>query len=67
MDPFEKWRNPSGTYNGAAMFAELTGITQEEILWSVERMKDLKKQGLPRAEWARIVRDETKLKPWLTP
>ncbi|NID14394.1 hypothetical protein [Luteibacter yeojuensis] len=66
-DAFAKWKNENGTYNGAAMFAELTGIPQEEIVWSANRMKELKAQGVPRDQWSRIVGEEAKLKPWASP
>ena len=64
-DPFEKWRNPSGTYNGAAMFAELTGIPQAELAWTAKRMGELRDAGIPRPEWTRIVKEEAVSKPWL--
>lgn len=64
MDAFAKWKNPSGTYNGAAMFAELTGIPQAEIEWMARRMKELRDSGVPKSEWKRIVKEEAASKPW---
>lgn len=66
MSGFEKWRNPGkDTYNGAAMFAELTGIPRAEIVWMAERMKELKAAGVPKEDWSGIVKAESAAKPWL--
>jgi hypothetical protein len=64
-DAFAKWKNPNGTYNGAAMFAELTGLDRREIEWMARRMKELKDSGVPKGGWTRIVKEESAAKPWL--
>lgn len=64
-DPFAKWKNQSGTYNGAAMFSELTGIPQDEIVWTAKRIGELRDAGVPKADWTRIVKQEAAGKPWL--
>jgi hypothetical protein len=66
MEAFAKWRNPDGTYNGAAMLAELSGVPQEEVAWMGRRIVELRDQGVPKSEWQRIVKEEAVTKPWLT-
>jgi hypothetical protein len=61
----EKHRNSDGTYNGAAVFAELTGLSEAEIKWIMARTKELIATGLPKEERLAIIKGEAKGKPWL--
>jgi len=60
----ERFRNPNGNYDGAAFFAELTGIPKEEILWMAKRTKELLASGVGRHEAVRRVKLEAAQKPW---
>jgi hypothetical protein len=66
-DPFAKYRNPDRpTYNGAAMLADATGLSQAEIVWTWERLKQLHQvEGRPMSEVKQIVAEESKSRPWL--
>lgn len=64
MQAFGKWKNPDGTYNGAAMFAELTGLPQAEIEWMGRRLPELMAKH-PKQEAKRILAEEAKRQPWL--
>lgn len=59
------YRNENGTYNGAAMMADLTGLSREEILWTWKRLKELKEQGLSADDMKATVAEEAKSKPWV--
>lgn len=61
---FDKYRNENGTVNGAAFFADVTGISQAEIMWTFNRLKELKAAGHSKEEMTRIVADECKSRPW---
>lgn len=63
---FEKYKNADGkTYNGAAMLAELSGLSIEEIVWSFDRMKQLRQEGKTKEESIKIIGEEGKSKPWI--
>jgi hypothetical protein len=64
MSAFEPWKNANGTYDGAQMFADLTSIPKEEILWMWARMKALKDAGLTADQVKVQVAIEGKTKPW---
>lgn len=64
---FEKYRNPNGTYNGVAMLHDLSGISQDEIYWTLNRLRELMRSGTPQSEAVRVVKEEAKEKPWLKP
>jgi hypothetical protein len=57
-------RNPDGTFNGVAIFAELTGLSPEEIKWTFDRMKQLRDGGVSAEEMVGIVAEEVKSRPW---
>lgn len=59
-----KYRNKDGTYNGAAALADFSGLTQEEILWTFTRSKELYSEGLTKEQVLRIIKEEGKTKPW---
>lgn len=64
-DPFARWRNPSGTYDGAGMLAEMSGLSKAEIMWTFERLKYLMQaEGKTKEEAKAIVKEETKTRPW---
>lgn len=57
-------RNADGTYNGVSLFAALTGLSQAEIRWTWDRMRDLVKSGCTGAQAKEIIKEEAKAKPW---
>lgn len=60
-------RNPDGTYNGVAIMAELSGLTQAEVAWTFGRLKQLMTiERRPREEAKAIVQSEARSKPWLS-
>ena len=59
-------RNPDGTFNGVSFFSQVTGLDQEEIKWTMERIRQLLHvEGKTKEEAKSIVREEQKLKPWV--
>lgn len=65
MKAFEQFKNPDGTYNGAAFFASITGLSQAELAWTAKRLAHLMKtEGKSRDEAKAIVAAEAKSKPW---
>lgn len=63
-DP-KKHQNPDGTYNGVTYMAEMSGLSEAEIQWTWNRMKELRAEGRSKDEVRRIVRDEARSRPWL--
>lgn len=61
---FEKHKNPDGTYNGATLLAEVTGLSAEEVTWTFNRLRQLKNEGKTVEEAKAIVREEEKNKSW---
>jgi hypothetical protein len=58
-------RNADGTYNGVKLFARLTGLSEAEIEWTADRLKQLIVAEKKTQEEAKaIVRGEAKLLPW---
>ena len=58
-----RWKNEDGTYNAAGMLAELSGVSQEEVVENWEAMKKriaflTRDCGMERAEAAAIAREE---------
>lgn len=51
-------RNSDGTYNGVKMMAQLSGLSEEEIKWTWDRLKELKAQGVPTDQAKKIVHQE---------
>lgn len=65
MKAFDQFKNPDGTYNGAAFFASITGISQAELQWTASRLISLMKaEGKTKDEAKAIVAAEAKSKPW---
>ena len=59
------FRNPNGTYDGAAMLSAASGISRDEIMWTFERLKHLMHvEGKSKDEAKAIVADEGRSKPW---
>lgn len=68
LTPFiEQFKNADGsTYNGAAMLASLTGLSQVEIDWTAKRLQDLiRDEHCSKAQALAIVKAERASKPWL--
>lgn len=57
-------RNEDGTYNGVTLFAELTGLSQNEIRWTFNRAQALKREGKTAAEIKAILKTEGEHRPW---
>lgn len=65
MSSADRWRNPSGTYNGVKMFSDLTGLSEAEIKWTWERTKTLiNKEGKSKKEARKIIKEESRSRPW---
>lgn len=67
--PFlEEFRNPDGkTYNGVAMLACLSGLSEAEVAWTAARVRRLMiDDGLSRGEALERVKAEAKSRPWET-
>jgi hypothetical protein len=61
----EKFKNANGTYDGAAMLAELSGIPYAEVKWTAARMKHLMTvEGKSKEDTKDIVTKERISKPW---
>ncbi len=66
MTVFEKYKNEWGSYDGAAMLSDISGLSKKEILWTCERLKQLMHgEGKTREEAKDIVKIEAQNKPWL--
>lgn len=61
---FDQFRNAGGTYDGAAMFAVLTGLSKAEVMWTFERMKALQAGGMSDEAAKAVVLEESKDRPW---
>ncbi len=64
--PFDRWKNPDGTYNAVAMLSELSGVPAPEVAWTGRRLGELMRAGKTREEAVAIVRAERPSAPWLT-
>ena len=59
------FKNPDGTYDGAAALAALSGLSKDEILWTWQRMKQLRLvEGKTSDEAKAIIAKEVKTTPW---
>src|SRR3546814_18368211 len=47
-------QNPDGTWNGAGVFAEITGLSQAEVQWTFDRLKHLMIVERRRSEERRV-------------
>lgn len=63
---FGKYKNPDGkTYNGVALLADISGLSQAEIRWTADRLKHLMHvEKRSKDEAKEIVRREAAGKPW---
>lgn len=61
---FDKYANGDGTFNGASMLADLSGISDAEITWTFNRIKELLKAGKTATEAKAIVKEEAKTRPF---
>jgi len=63
---FDRYRNADGkTFNGVAMMADLTGLSQAEVRWTAERLRQLMHaDGKSKAEALAIVKAEACHRPW---
>ncbi len=59
-----KYKNDNGTFNGAKMLADVSGLSMEEILWTANRMKQLLAEGRSKDEAKAVVALENKFRPW---
>ena len=66
MAAFAKYQNADGrTYNGVRMMSDISGLSQAEIRWTFDRLKQLMTaEGRPKAEAIEIVKDEARSRPW---
>lgn len=66
MTMFDRYRNADGkTFNGIAMMADLTGLSQAEVRWTADRLKQLMLvEGKSKDEALAIVKAEAADRPW---
>lgn len=58
-------QNPDGTFNGSAVMAELTGLSEEGVRWAWQRMVQLvREEGMAKAEARALVAKEIQRRPW---
>lgn len=60
----EAHENDDGTFNGVSIFAELTGLSEAEVLWTFDRIKALYRDGKSKEEAKAIVKAEAVVRPW---
>lgn len=59
-------RNPDGTYNGVAAMARMSGLSEDEVAWTFNRIQRLMgREKRSKEETLAIVAEEAKLKPWI--
>jgi uncharacterized protein YoaH (UPF0181 family) len=64
-DAMTNHQNPDGTYNLVTYLSSLTGLSEAEVQWTAERLKQLMKvEGKSKAEATAIVKEEGKSRPW---
>lgn len=61
---FEKFRSAGGTNNECAM-SSTAKSSQEEITWSFNRVRELRSQGLTKAQAVEQVKRERRDQPWI--
>lgn len=62
------FRNANGTYNGVKALSALTGLSEAEVKWTDQRIKELVVDlKIPRAQAVAQVRREAESKPWVKP
>ena len=60
-----KYRNDDGSYNGARELADMSGISEAEVLWTFTRLRHyLVTERLSKDEARRRVAEEAKARPW---
>jgi hypothetical protein len=60
-------RNANGTWNGVAVMARASGLSEDEVAWTFNRLQRLMyREKRTKDEALAIVREEAKAKPWLT-
>jgi len=61
----DEFKNADGTYNGVAFLAALSGLSEVEIKWTADRLKQLMHvEKKSKEEATGIVKEEAKTKPW---
>jgi|GEM_PF-4645065 len=62
----DKYKNSDGTYNGVKMLSDLSGLSEGEVSWTFNRLKQLiHDEKKTKQEALKIVKEEAKKKPWL--
>lgn len=62
---FDRFANGDGTYNGVKALAAWSGLSEEEVAWTANRMKQLVGVEKLTADQAKaIVKAEAKEQPW---
>ncbi len=54
----EQFKNSDGTYNGIKAMASFSGLSEDEVRWTFDRVKELKSQGISKDEVTRIIKEE---------
>lgn len=57
-------RNQDGTTNGVKLMARLSGLSEAEIAWTWNRMKELRGQGMSADEAKAQIKTECASRPW---
>lgn len=62
----DRWKNPGrDTFNGIKMLAELSGLSEAEVRWTADRLKQMMHvEGRSKDEAKRIVAEEAAGRPW---
>jgi len=60
------YRNADGTWNGVAVMAAVSGLSEDEVAWTFNRIRNLMHHEKHTKDGAlAIVREEAKSRPWL--
>lgn len=60
----DRFRNADGTYDGVGMMAAISGLSRDEIRWTIDRMKQLLSEGRTTDEAKAILKSEAKDRLW---
>ncbi|MDL2284443.1 hypothetical protein LJC19_04800 [Oxalobacter sp. OttesenSCG-928-P03] len=53
---FDEFKNPDGTYNGARLLSRISGLSEDEVLWTWNRAKEMREDGASRDEVRKALR-----------
>ncbi|KKW13099.1 MAG: hypothetical protein UY48_C0005G0055 [Candidatus Gottesmanbacteria bacterium GW2011_GWB1_49_7] len=56
--------NPDGTFNLLKLTADVSGLSEAEILWVIQRAEQLEGEGLSKERAKEIILKEREERPW---